>query len=103
MPILPPYSRVSSPGFSLRIREAEKFQAYTPLASQLECRLVPFAFESFGTLGKHALKFLHDLSTYARESFSDWQASAVLSSLSILLQKGNADILSQGCLLVRSR
>ena len=73
--------------------------AYSALAAKMECRFVPFVFESFGTIGSFALRFIQD---YAKELFSDWSAAAALSSLSVLLQKGNADLLSQGCLMVRS-
>ena len=43
---------------------------------------------------------MQDLASYAKESFSStYSPLSAMSSLSILLQKGNAEILSQGCLL----
>jgi len=96
----PSYSRVSSPGFALRIRETEKVSAYSALAAKMECRFVPFVFESFGTIGSFALRFIQDLSSYAKESFSDWSATEALSSLSV--RKGNAGPLISGCLMLVS-
>jgi hypothetical protein len=93
----------NSIGSALRYRENEKLSAYTPLATELGCRFLPFALESYGTLGSFAINFMHDLASYAKESFSTtYSSSAALSSLSILLQKGNAEMLSQGCLLARA-
>ena len=73
------------------------------LASEFGCRFIPFVFESFGTLGPFARNFIRDLVSYAKESSSStFSAPLSISSLSILLQKGNAEMLSQGCVLARA-
>ena len=89
-------------GTALRYRENEKTSSYSSLASELGCRFIPFAVESFGTLGPFAITLMQDLASYAKESFSPSFSYLSASSLSILLQKGNAEMLSQGCLLARS-
>ena len=46
---------------------------------------------------------MQDLASYAKESFSQfYSSSSALSSLSVLLQKGNAEILAHGCLMACS-
>ncbi len=62
-----------------------------------------FVLDSFGTLCSFADRFMQDLASYAKESFSHfYSSSSSFSSLSVLLQKGNAEILAQGCLMARS-
>ena len=62
--------------------------------------LVPFAFESFGSLGPAGVAFLRDLESYARESFLPFDYYSSFSSLAVLLQKGNAEMLAQGVVMV---
>ena len=75
---------------------------YSPQALGLGGRFSPFAVETFGTLGRFASNIMHDLARYAKESFSVWSSSSVLSSLAILIQKGNAAVLAHGCLMEQS-
>ena len=63
-------------------------------------RFVPFAFESFGGLGPAGVAFLRDLESYATESFLSLRYVSCLSSLAVLLQKGNAEMLAQGIVMV---
>ena len=93
-------SRLSlAPGAALRYREQGKISAYESLAKEADCRFVPFAFESFGGLGPVAVSFLHDLASYAKESFLSCEYIPSLSSLAVLLQKGNAEMLAQGIIM----
>ena len=63
-------SRLSlAPGYALRYRENAKIAGYSSLAKDSGCRFVPFAFESFGSLGPAGVAFLRDLESYAKESF----------------------------------
>jgi hypothetical protein len=89
-----------APGSALRFRENGKIAAYSSLAKESGCRFVPFAFESFGALGPTGVAFLRDLESYARESFLPFAYYPSLSSLAVLLQKGNAEMLSQGVVMV---
>ncbi len=50
-----------APGAALKYRENAKISAYEPLAKESGCRFVPFAFESFGSLGPAGVAFLRDL------------------------------------------
>jgi hypothetical protein len=89
-------------GSALRHRENEKVTSYKTLADENGCRFVPFVVESYGTLGTFASNFIQDLVTLAKESYSStFSPSIAVSSLSIVLQKGNAEMLMQGCVLVR--
>ena len=93
-------SRLSlAPGYALRYRENAKIAGYSSLAKDSGCRFVPFAFESFGSLGPAGVAFLRDLASYARESFLPFDYYS-FSSLAVLLQKGNADMLAQGVVMV---
>ena len=89
-----------APGAAIRYRENGKITAYDSVASEADSRFVPFAFESFGGLAPTAIGFLRDLETYAKESHSFTDYRSCLSSLAVLLQKGNAEMLSQGVLVV---
>ena len=101
-PSSPSYLQLAD-GSAIRYRENEKTSSYSALASELGCRFIPFAVESFGTLGPFAITLMQDLASYAKESFSpSFSYLSAISSLAILLQKGNAEMLSQGCLLARS-
>ena len=92
--------RVSfAPGAALKYREKGKITAYESLAKEAGSRFVPFAFESFGGLGATAISFLRDLASYAKESFLSCDYIISLSSLAVLLQKGNAEMLAQGIIL----
>jgi hypothetical protein len=88
-----------SAGTALRYREAEKKRAYDGLAASAECRFVPFAMESFGALGPSAIGFLRTLVSYAKESYLPFSLASGISSLAVILQKGNAEMLSQGILM----
>jgi hypothetical protein len=90
-----------SPLASTRRREAEKQAYYAQLGSQLGARVVPFILESYGAFGARATSFLSDLSSYSREAFSPPSQYSSVSLLSVVLQKGNVDMLAHGCL--RSR
>ena len=79
-----------APGSALRSLENVKIAAYSSLAKESGCRFVPFAFESFGVLGSAGVAFLRDLESYARESFLPFAYDPCLSTLAVLLQKGNA-------------
>jgi hypothetical protein len=93
-------SRVSfAPGAALKYREKGKTTAYESLAKEAGSRFVPFAFESFGGLGTTAISFLRDLASYAKESFLSCDYIISLSSLAVLLQKGNAEMLAQGIIM----
>ena len=50
---------------------------------------------SFGSLGPAGVAFLRDLASYARESFLPFHYYSSFSSLAVLLQKGNAEMLAQ--------
>ena len=43
------------------VREQEKYNYYGKLCNDAQKLLVPFAFQTFGGIGKHALDFLSDL------------------------------------------
>ena len=93
-------SRVDlAPSAALRYREKGKVSAYESLAKEAGSRFVPFAFESFGGLGPAAISFLRDLASYAKESFLSCEYIPSLSSLAVLLQKGNAEMLAQGIII----
>ena len=77
-----------------------KIVGYSSLAKDSGCRFVPFAFESFGSLGPAGVAFLRDLESYARESFLPFDYYSSFSSLAVLLQKGNAEMLAQGVVMV---
>ena len=97
-------SRVSfAPGAALKYREKGKTTAYESLAKEAGSRFVPFAFESFGGLGTTAISFLRDLASYAKESFLSCDYIISLSSLAVLLQKGNAEMLAQGIIMSNRR
>src|SRR5271163_215234 len=89
-----------APGSALRYRENGKIAAYDSLAKASGCRFVPFAFESFGALGPAGVAFLRDLESYARESFLSFDFYSCFSSLAVLLQKGNSEMLAQGVVMV---
>jgi len=89
-----------APGAAIRYRENGKITAYDSIAKQADSRFVPFAFESFGGLAPTAVGFLRDLETYAKESCGSTNYRLCLSSLAVLLQKDNAEMLSQGVLVV---
>ena len=76
-----------------------KISAYGPLGKESGSRFVAFAFESFGFLGVTAISFLRDLASYAKESFVSCEYISSLSSLAVLLQKGNAEMLAQGIIM----
>ena len=44
--------------------------------------------------------FLRDLESYARESFLSFDFYSCFSSLAVLLQKGNSEMLAQGVVMV---
>ena len=81
-------------------RENAKIAGYSSLAKDSGCRFVPFAFESFGSLGPAGVAFLRDLESYAKESFLPFHYYSSFSSLAVLLQKGNAEMLAQGVVMV---
>ena len=56
--------------------------------------------ESFGALGPAGIAFLRDLASYAKESFLSFDYYSCFSSLAVLLQKGNAEMLAQGVVMV---
>ena len=87
---------------ALKYRENGKISAYEPLAKEAGSRFVAFAFESFGGLGSAAISFLRDLASYAKESFLSCDYVLSLSSLAVLLQKGNAEMLAQGVIMSNS-
>ena len=89
-----------APGYALRYRENAKIAGYSSLAKDSGCRFVPFAFESFGSLGPAGVAFLRDLESYAKESFLPFHFYSSFSSLAVLLQKGNAEMLAQGVVMV---
>jgi len=91
-----------APVSALKYRENGKISAYEPLAKEAGSRFVAFAFESFGGLGSAAISFLRDLASYAKESFLSCDYVLSLSSLAVLLQKGNAEMLAQGVIVTRS-
>ena len=62
---------------------------------------MPFAFESFGGLSPGAIGFLRDLALFA-ESFLSCPYVSSVSSLAVLLQKGNAEMLAQGIIMSNS-
>src|SRR5580704_18932197 len=82
--------------------ENGKISAYEPLAKEAGSRFVAFAFESFGGLGSAAISFLRDLASYAKESFLSCDYVLSLSSLAVLLQKGDAEMLAQGVIMSNS-
>ena len=86
-------------GTALRYREADKKRAYDGLAASAESRFVPFAVESFGALGPSAIGFLRTLGSYAKESYLPFSLASGISSLAVILQKGNAEMLAQGILM----
>ena len=88
-----------APGAALKYREHGMISAYESLAKEAGSRFVPFAFESFGGLGASAVSFLRDLASYARESFLSCEYISSLSSLAVLLQKGNAEMFAQGIIM----
>jgi hypothetical protein len=101
-PLAPSYLHLQD-GAAVKYRENTKVSHYSSLAKDAGSRFVPFVLDSFGTMGSFADKFMQDLASYAKESFSYfYSASSSLSSLSVLLQKGNAEVLAQGCLMARS-
>jgi hypothetical protein len=66
--------------------------------------LVPFAMETFGAFGKEATQFVRRLISISRDSVSSSLPSPPLfASLSVLLQKCNAYILSRGVVLLCAR
>ena len=89
-----------APGSALKYRENGKISAYEPLAKEAGSRFV--AFESFGGLGSAAISCLRDLASYAKESFLSCDYVLSLSSLAVLLQKGNAEMLAQGVIMSNS-
>ena len=91
-----------APGAALKYRENAKISAYEPLAKEAGCRFVAFAFESFGGLGPAAIGFLQDLAIFAKESFLSCSYVSSVSSLAVLLQKGNAEMLAQGIIMSNS-
>ena len=95
-------SRVLLARAALKYRENAKISAYEPLAKESGCRFVPFAFESFGGLGPVAIGFLRDLAVFAKESFLSCSYISSVSSLAVLLQKGNAEMLAQGIIMSNS-
>ena len=88
-----------APGATLKYRENGKISAYEPLAKEAGSRFVAFAFESFGGLGTAAISFLRDLASFAKESFLSCDYIISISSLAVLLQKGNAEMLAQGIIM----
>ena len=99
-PSAPSRLRLAS-GAALSYRENGKKTAYDPIAALAGSRFVPFALESFGGLGQCASAFLRDLSTYPKESYLTLSEKECVSSMAVLLQKGNAEMLAQGVLMVR--
>jgi hypothetical protein len=64
---------------------------------------VPFALESFGAFGSIACEFMRKLDAASRDFLSSSLPPPPLAaSLSVLLQKCNAFILSRGVVLLRS-
>ena len=96
-------SRLSLPdGFLTvaRYAESRKISKYSSIISSCTSSFVPFSIETFGALAPMADSFVKRLSalTHASPSHSI-PSPPVLPSLSILLQKCNAYILSRGVAL----
>jgi len=72
----------------------------TTLLPRRQVAVSYLAFESFGGLAPAAISILRDLEAYARESLGSLDYRTSLSSLAVLLQKGNAEMLAQGVLMV---
>ena len=80
--------------------ESRKFSKYAPLISTCSSAFVPLCIETFGAFTPEASRFVKRLSKLSRASPSQSIPSPpVLPSLSILLQKCNAYILSRGVVL----
>ena len=93
-------SRLSLPdGFLTvaRYAESRKFSKYSSIISSCTSSFVPFSIETFGALAPEATRFVKRLSALTLTSPSHSIPSPpILPSLSILLQRCNAYILSRG-------
>ena len=95
-------SRSPVPLVCNRYAESRKFTHYSSILSS-SFQIVPFALESFGAFGSCATSFIGRLDALSRQHLStSLPTPPVLPSISILLQKCNAYILSRGVVLVRS-
>lgn len=80
--------------------ESRKYSKYAPIIPTCTSTFVPLSIESFGALAPEAARFVKHLSKLSRDSPSQSIPSPpILPSLSILLQKCNAYILSRGVVL----
>ncbi len=83
--------------------ERRKASHYSSTHTSDECKLVPFAMETYGAFGDVAHSFVAMLAALSRESVSpSLDPPPLFSSLAILLQKCNAFILSRGIVLSRT-
>ena len=84
-------------------REKDKTTRYLDTLTSSSLLLTPFAMETFGAFGDRAMEFIKLLSKVATDSLSpSLSPPPIAASLSILLQKMNAFILSRGVVLLRS-
>lgn len=76
---------------------SRKVSKYSPILPSCSSKFLPISIESFGALAPQADSFVKLLSKLSRDSLLP--SPPVLPSLSILLQKCNAYILSRGVVL----
>jgi len=91
-----------SPLAAAKLREAIKKSKYGVQALEEKVTFTPFVLETYGGLGKEAVKFVRKIShLYADQSPTPVGRSAFASlitrTLSILLQRGNALVQLTGC------
>ena len=80
------------------VREDSKTNKYQKSASAADATFVPFVMESFGTIGKQALKFIDNIVIHAYDVAPDLFSLAalrreIIDSLSTTLQIANAKVI----------
>jgi hypothetical protein len=78
-----------TPLVSTVVRAQQKMRKYTPIAQANGYTLLPFVVETYGGMGKEALRVLQYLAAHASDSPQQFLRHAH-SSLSVVLQRGNA-------------
>jgi hypothetical protein len=78
-----------TPLISTVVRAQQKMRKYTPIAQANGYTLLPFVVETYGGMGKEALRVLQYLAAHAPDSPQVFLRHAH-SSLSVVLQRGNA-------------
>jgi len=78
-----------TPLVSTVIRAQQKMRKYTPIAEANGYTLLPFVVETYGGMGKEALRVLQYLAAHSPDSPQQFLRHAH-ASLSVVLQRGNA-------------